>query len=99
MQNPWELTMGIHKIYKLAWLKNEIDINRYVLQIVSLSEIARRDAKSTNPAIDYQAETLREIQLQHFAETVRTGAGPVAHQFRAEGNRATRDQTRIGIST
>ncbi|HMV37456.1 MAG TPA: motility protein A, partial [Turneriella sp.] len=43
MQNPFELTMNIHKIYKLAWLKNEIDINRYVLQIVSLSEIARRE--------------------------------------------------------
>lgn len=43
MQNPFELTLNIHKIYKLAWLKNEIDINRYVLQIVSLSEIARRE--------------------------------------------------------
>jgi chemotaxis protein MotA len=43
MQNSFELTMGIHKIYRLAWIKNEIDINRYVLQIVSLSEIARRE--------------------------------------------------------
>jgi chemotaxis protein MotA len=43
MQNPWELSLRIHKIYKLAWLKSEIDINRYVLQIVSLSEIARRE--------------------------------------------------------
>lgn len=43
MQNPWELSIQIHKIYKLAWLKTEVDINRYVLQIVSLSEIARRE--------------------------------------------------------
>lgn len=43
MQNPLSLTLSVPTIFKMAMFEKVIDMKAYILQIVTLSEKARRD--------------------------------------------------------